>query len=251
MIYRIISIQRSLKILLVSLLQFPVTSALAMIFYTGGNFNAPEQIRYQFSQNLFSDLGLIQGYNGNVNLISPLLFLIALSWIGIGFIPFFFAIPSFFPKKSLNRVIANISKYLAIIAGIGYIGVGLTPHTLVPQIHNFMVAISFSNSAFIGLLYSIIILFSPGIKKKYVIGFLLMITAVIAYPVLTAFFQQNFPTIWLYVSVLSQKFAVYAKILAFAWFGWGLKNFSCKNQTKKIPIFNFSITQEMVCPAPF
>ncbi|MHA1475851.1 MAG: hypothetical protein ACTSQ5_11780, partial [Promethearchaeota archaeon] len=73
-------------ITILGIFQFLILSSLAMVFYSGGNINDPNSLRYAFFLNKFSDLGMTVSYNGKSNWISFCLFNSALILLGLSLI---------------------------------------------------------------------------------------------------------------------------------------------------------------------
>jgi len=118
-------------ITILGILQFLILSSLAMVFYSGGNLNDPNSLRYAFCLNKFSDLGMTVSYNGKSNWISFCLFNSALILLGLSLIPFIIAVSQHFKENSIIKLkLKKILLIIGIAACICFSCVGLTPKNL-------------------------------------------------------------------------------------------------------------------------
>jgi len=118
-------------ITILGIFQFLILSSLAMVFYSGGNLNDPNSLRYAFCLNKFSDLGMTSSYNGKSNWISFCLFNSSLIFFGLSLIPFIISVSQHFKDNSIIKM--KLIKFLLIIGIISCICfscVGLTPKNL-------------------------------------------------------------------------------------------------------------------------
>ena len=77
------------KFALAACVQFVVLTAIAMPLYPGGSFADPSSTRYSFFTNFFSELGMTVTSGGRPNIPCTILFVIALTWAGLGLVVFF------------------------------------------------------------------------------------------------------------------------------------------------------------------
>ena len=71
------------------LVVFIIFQILAMITYSGGTFFDPHNTGYSLTRNFLSDLGRTEGFSGNINYISSLLFNISIFLAGVVFVIFY------------------------------------------------------------------------------------------------------------------------------------------------------------------
>lgn len=110
---------------------FVAFTTLAMALYPGGAGPIRFTHGYLFFVNTFSDLGQIHTQSGASNYPSMLLFTTAMVTVGLGLGAFFVAFARFFHAHSpaLWARRANLSATLVgVVAALGFVGVGLTPH---------------------------------------------------------------------------------------------------------------------------
>jgi len=116
--------------------QFLVLTAVAMLVYPGGAVYEPDANHYLFFRNSFSDLGATRTPSGHPNLSSNLLFLLALSSIGIALILASSNWKVIVARRQTAKVAGFASQALGTIAGLGFIGIAITPWDLVLDAHN-------------------------------------------------------------------------------------------------------------------
>src|SRR6476619_862249 len=112
----------------------------AMASYHGGSRLDPGSQHYLMFGNFLSDLGTSVTYSGSSNTVSRALFVVATSVIGVGLA---WSAPMWRMLASDGRsvVAARIATATAVLAGIGFVAVGLIPwnrdlalHVLVVQL---------------------------------------------------------------------------------------------------------------------
>jgi len=115
---------------IISSVLFIILTTFAMFLFPGG-YSANEVLyfttSYQFHLNFFSDLGMLVTETFLPNLPSSILFGTATILVGITFILYSWTFPSYFDKKTPQRVWAILGTVFAIISSIGYIMIGFTP----------------------------------------------------------------------------------------------------------------------------
>ena len=111
------------KLFLVTLPRYAIFAVilflgLAIVFYKGGTMNDPSSIGYSFTLNFFSDLGRYKPEN----MISLVLFAVALGICGIIFNIYFYYFIKLFPKNSPSKIEipTQIVKYFSKILIISY-----------------------------------------------------------------------------------------------------------------------------------
>ena len=124
-------------------LQFLLFTVLAMLLYPGGTFADPGTTGYDFFRNFFSDLGLRQSHSGAFQPLTAGLFVTALSTAGIALILFSFTFRAFFRRSALDRWLGYGGALFGLLAGLGYVGVALTPADLRPEGHMLAVYVAF------------------------------------------------------------------------------------------------------------
>lgn len=132
----------------------------AIYFYPGGNIHNPTQLGYSITHNFLSDLGGYQSHSGAVNSLSAFFFnLSMLMFTGVG-ISFLF-VPRLFKEDHLNYKLAIIGSIFFLLGTTCFAGVGLTPHDLYLEMHNFFALNAFRFLVPGSLAYLIVLLRSP------------------------------------------------------------------------------------------
>jgi hypothetical protein len=114
-----------------------------MWVYPGGAVYEPDATRHLFFRNFFSDLGAIRTPSGHANLSSHLVFLLALSSIGIALILASSNWKVIVARWKTARAAGFASQVVEVIAGLEFIRVAATPWNLVPHAHNSFVRAAF------------------------------------------------------------------------------------------------------------
>jgi hypothetical protein len=184
-----------------------------MVFYEGGTFVDSSHLGYIFWQNYFSDLGRTVAHSGIPNMISFVVFTIALSLWGITQIPFYISLLSFFRDNPHLRKISITGSILGIISGVSYVGVAFTPSDITGNLHDFFVLIGFSTVFFSIILYSYVIFSDKNYPNFY--AFILTISAFIlgVYFLFLFFTPDSQTSEGLFVYAAGQKFMIYTLLI--------------------------------------
>jgi hypothetical protein len=125
---------RLLRIVLAAIVQFLVLTLLAMLLYPGGNDIDPSAPGYSFTRNFFSTLGLTQAY-GQPNMVSAVLFFLAMIGAGSGLLVFFLTYPRFFTGQLSCRIWSLAGSGFGLVSAVAFIGVAFTPADLFRPAH--------------------------------------------------------------------------------------------------------------------
>jgi hypothetical protein len=120
-----------------AILWFVVCAGAGMALYPGGTRIDPGTVGYSFTQNAFSDLGRTIARNGEPNLASATLFVLALTPAGLGLSAFFVALLPLVSNDSraATRAVARCACLAGIVAGVAYVLVAWTPANRLPFEH--------------------------------------------------------------------------------------------------------------------
>ena len=132
------------SLLIYSSVQFLLLAAIAMLVYPGGAVYELAAGRYLFFRNFFSDLGATSTPSGRPNLASHILFVIALGTVGIALILASSNWRVIAARRRIAQAAGWASQAFEIIAGLGFIGIAVTPWNLVLDAHNGFVRAAFS-----------------------------------------------------------------------------------------------------------
>jgi hypothetical protein len=131
------------SLLIYGSMQFLLLTAIAMLVYPGGAVYELGAGRYLFFRNFFSDLGATSTPSGHPNLASHILFVIALGTVGIALILASSNWRVIVARRRTAQGVGWASQAFEIIAGLGFIGIAVTPWNLVLDAHNGFVRAAF------------------------------------------------------------------------------------------------------------
>ncbi len=198
--------------LIYSAAQFVVLTLIAMWFYPGGNFTDFDAPSYSFFNNFFSDLGVFVTRNGQSNMISSLLFVVALTTVGIALIFFVLSTQIDFIPNQKGRLLQLLACVTFLLSGISFIGIAAIPWNTIFFAHIFFVKSAFSFlSAAVFCLFILQVL-NPW-PNRYRFANLLYLLFLIAY----LFILFNIPLFDLIYGIsfqaISQKIIVYISMI--------------------------------------
>lgn len=130
-------------LLIYASIQFVALTAIAMLVYPGGAVYQLDANRYLFLRNFFSDLGATVTPSGRPNLISHVLFAVALGSVGLALILASSNWKVIVAKGQAARAAGIASQIVEVVAGLGFIGIAVTPWNLVLDAHNGFVRLAF------------------------------------------------------------------------------------------------------------
>lgn len=216
----------------VSILFFLLTF-IAMLLYPGGTMTDPHSHGYSFFLNFLSDLGRIATPSGQANLISRVLFTIALSMGALGVALFFVALTQFFPGSGIAARLSRLGAICGLVTSICFIGVAFVPLDFSGLVHYMFLDAALLSFLLAFLLLFLAVLLTPGFPRRVVWVFSAFAVLLAAYSLLLLFlllFGPKAGTLtWEIIQATGQKIIVYASILtaliqAFSMQGLRLKN---------------------------
>ncbi len=195
--------------------QFVVLTVIGMLIYPGGNRYDPTATHYVFLANFFSDLGATRTQSGASNGTAAALFVIALSSVGAALIYFSPAWTFLTGGARSHRATGVASQLAATLAGIGFIGIALTPHNIYPYLH-----LDFVKAAFVLLLGFVVpftsLLNAFNWSRSSVWAGVAYVVALVAY-VINLFIGPSLRTPWGFqFQVVTQKAIVYYSVVTVA-----------------------------------
>ena len=170
------------KLFLVTLPRYAIFAVilflgLAIVFYKGGTMNDPSSIGYSFTLNFFSDLGRYKPEN----MISLVLFALALGICGIIFNIYFYYFIKLFPKNNIYHQMAKIGCVAGMLGGICFFAVGLTPTNTIVGPHIFFANWAFRLFLIASVLLSIVLYKDERFNRLYFIGYTLFALLIFIY----------------------------------------------------------------------
>lgn len=191
---------------------FLVLSTLAMPFYAGGTPTNPNARGYSFFHNFFSDLGRTQSYDGRSNLVSAVLFAVALSCAGLGLAAFFVAFEQFFRRPFWLRLVAGFGSFCGVVAGLNFVGVALSPANVLGEYHFPFVLRAFRYFLYAVVIYSAAMLANRDFPRRYALIFVAFALGLVAYLLLITRGPSPESESGLVIQSVGQKLIVYAAV---------------------------------------
>jgi len=205
--------KKPFQFMLYAAIGFVVLTLMAMLFYPGGTIADPTAERYLFFHNFFSDLGRTAVSDGEANVLSAILFVIALTGAGLSLAWFFLAAPRLFRCSRAARVVSLLGSLFGFVSGLSFVGVAWTPANLWLPPHNFFVATAFEAFQVVALFYTAAIFLDRGYPNVYALVFLLFAGLLAGYLALLFSGPQSDSGEGLMIQATGQKVIVYATIV--------------------------------------
>jgi hypothetical protein len=156
---------------------FVILSLIAMLFYAGGTWVDHDAPGYTFWANFFSDLGRTKAFSGKDNTVSMIIFIIALSVLGISIIITAIVVPFIFRENSMEKWLSIIGTFFLIIYGILTVGLALTPWDIYYDEHRAFVNIWGNIILIGGILYIIVAFHNEEFPNRYAYTWIVIIAA--------------------------------------------------------------------------
>ncbi len=209
-------------LLMIVLPQFIVLTTFGMIFYAGGNRLDPNAQGYSFIYNTFSDSGRIVAHSGNPNMVSSVLWFIALWTLGFSIILFSLLIPHYLSENCVEKGLTFVGSLLGIFSGISFIGLAFAPADLYPALHNRFNDLGFIFGLLSIIFFTISMFWNKSYPRQYTLTFLVF-TLITAIYVIVMFFGPDYRTPeGLLIQVVMQKIIAYSMIITFIIQSYGL-----------------------------
>ena len=151
---------------------FFILSLLGMYFYPGGTMwhnSSNEGViitkYHSHTLNFFSDLGSLQAWSGNHNIISNFFFVASLFSVAIAIVSLYYAFHYILKKDKKLILLSKIGIFISIISAIGFVGVGFTPSDTLHKEHMFFVNLAFRSFLIVMFIYSYAIFKSSHLKN--------------------------------------------------------------------------------------
>jgi len=175
-----------------------------MLVFPGGATYEPDARRYLFLQNFFSDLGATQTQRGQSNLFSMILFIVALLSVGASLIVAAPVWKRVIASRDKKGYFGDTAQLFAVLSGICYSGIAVTPWNLMLDIH-----MLFVQGAFTLLLAFVICLTAMQLRNtwpvRYIVSNVVYIAILTGY-VFVLFHGPNLLTLHgLMFQVIAQK----------------------------------------------
>lgn len=130
---------------MILMLQFLITTTIAMLVYEGGNNLNPRAESYEFARNTFSELGRVYAFTGEEKPLSRWLFTAAMVLSGTGLVLAHAAFPWLFREtRPGGRPLAASAAIIGSIVGLGFVGIGIFPTDVRTDAHYIAVYFAFT-----------------------------------------------------------------------------------------------------------
>lgn len=193
---------------------FVLLTVAAMVAYPGGTFTGETTEGYDFFRNFFSDLGRVTAPNGRPNIVSLILFFIALTLAGIGLVLFFIAFRSFFTNDGIGILLSLLGTVIGIASGLCFVGIACAPYDLFFDIHYQLVFWAFRTFLVSVAIYAYVIFRQNNYPRRYSWIFVAFTIFLAAYLTLLTYGPEASTPSGLVIQATGQKVIVYASILS-------------------------------------
>ena len=192
---------------------FFVLTVAAMLLYPGGRVGDVKSVGYDFFTNFFSDLGATQTHGGHDNLVSMVLFCIALVATAGAVALFFIGFARLFaPATGAGR--AGIAAAVAgVVAAISFVGVAATPWNLYLRAHNDFVQWAFRAFLVAVVCAAVAGWLAPRFPRRFAAVFATFAVLLAAYIGLITFGPRPATPEGAAIQATGQKIIVYASVL--------------------------------------
>ena len=216
----------------IMVIYFIVVNAIAIYLFPGGSLYDSSLTAYSFSENFFSDLGVYETVSGEQNFLSCFLFNSTLVMMGFACLSFIL-VPRLFKGNKWSYICSTIGSYIAILSGLSFLGVGLTPADLYFHEHVFFVIVGF-RAMVPGLLFLTIAFFLSPVSNKYTVASVLFLLSITVYSIFETsnppevspredleLFRETVSYNRMVISVIAQKVIALISFISFFMFTYG------------------------------
>ncbi len=162
---------------IIGIIQFILLTGIAMIFYAGGTIFNHFLPGYSFWFNYISDLGMTIAWSGASNLISKVLFSIAILIMSITMFFSFLAMTFLFMRSKKTKWFSIFGTCFALISAIGFIGLVFASEDSNMTIHLLVAAFGYGSIFLTAIFYSIAIFLDKDYPNRYAVALLVMVIA--------------------------------------------------------------------------
>ena len=156
---------------------------LGIRYYPGGHVFDPYNDDFNFLYNPMSDLGRAQAYNGALNIISRVLYSIALTLLAIIIFIFYSIIWRFFQKRNLAKNLSIIGSIFGILQAVAYVVLAYNPGDKRFQAHIKSIYVGSALLIAAILTYTIVFFVSNEFPKINSYSFLAMMIVAVAHAI--------------------------------------------------------------------
>jgi hypothetical protein len=194
---------------------FIILTFFGMLFYPGGHQGDSNTIGYSFFNNYFSDLGRTVSYSGEQNIVSCILFILAMLTAAVSVFLYFHTIKSYFKQTKKLQLLMNVAYSCAIITAINFCLIAAVPTNIHLLLHRIFVLIAFTATFISTIIYMIMIILNPAYPNTsayillgyniILVSYLVLLYSAIAIDSLSFYLIQT----------IAQKIVIYSQIVVF------------------------------------
>ena len=201
--------------------QYIIFTAVAMLFYAGGTLINPLSPGYFFWGNFFSDLGRVIALSGVPNNISFVIFTITALILSFSFIPFAFAITSFFKNDRKLYIVVRIGALVCLSSIFFLMGTVLTPWDIFSNTH-LIFANLFNITGVLGIIFfTIAVFYNKDYPNRYGFVYIVLLIVGIIYTIVLVSLPKSITLDGLIIQASMQKISQYSFLSCFLIQGYG------------------------------
>ena len=205
---------------------FVVLTFIAMLTYPGGTFADGTTVGYSFLHNFFSDLGRVTAPNGQSNMVSMILFSIALTVAGIGLAFFCVAFREFFKTDRTGKWVSLFGTAFGVASGLCFAGIAFVPYDLFFNVHLSLVLWAYRTFLVAVATYAYVIFRQNAYPRRYGWIFIVFTLFLAAYLILLTFGPGMTTPTGVVIQATGQKIITYVSIvsvMAQSWLAYKFK----------------------------
>lgn len=210
------------NLLIAAGVQFLLLTGVAMWAYPGGYPSNHYAAHYSFTMNFFSDLGTTATFSGQSNLTSMILFVIALTCVGMALVAFSLNYRILTAPGAGVSGLGKASVVVATVSGLSFIGIACTPLDHAGYLH-----LRFVEAAFGFLLVYMVMLvimqMANGWPGGYIFVTVVYLFILLGYVVVFIVLPRFGSSLPREANVLGQKVVVYSSIIALGIQAYGIR----------------------------
>lgn len=200
---------------------FLVLTPVSMLLYPGGAPVDPDTDGYRFLENFFSDLGRTVAHNGEPNVASAVLFVVALALAGLGLAVFFLAVVPLYRPGRVALALAAAGSGIGVVSGLSFMGIAFTPADIARAAHGWFVVTAFRTFLIATLFHTAAVLAARHYSNRYAAVYGAFTVLLAAYLWLLLQGPRLDSAQGVVVQVTGQKVIAYAAIVTALIGAWG------------------------------
>jgi hypothetical membrane protein len=188
-----------------AILSAAVLALLAMRRYPGGTSLDAHRVGYSMDQNFLSDLGMTVAYDGQPNAMGSALFVASILAMVLGFGRALWQVVQRYSSSPRSRHAARAASGVALVVGLAFVGVALTPEDRALAWHVWFTLLAFRGAPLVPLLLAIAAARGGDASRGEALGWLALAVVMLAYLLLLTYGPATSSVGGLRTMVLAQK----------------------------------------------